>query len=117
LKRLANDMLDRVERSRLMSKDFDPDKHLAMARREAKKAAFPNIDFERPIKEVAKEQEKPVSPAQNVPKDIVKEEPKEVAQPPAKEIKEPVTEIQSREPVRNEPAPKKVYKSFFDEIG
>jgi cell division initiation protein len=42
LKHLGSDVLDRVERSRAMAKDFDPDKHLAMAKKEAKRVAFPN---------------------------------------------------------------------------
>ena len=34
LKHLGSDVLDRVERSRALAKDFDPDKHLAMAKKE-----------------------------------------------------------------------------------
>lgn len=102
LKRLANDMLDRVERSRLMSKDFNPDQHMAMARREAKRAAFPNIDFERPMwNEPVKEQ---------------KEQP--IDKEPEK-LKEPVKheEVIEQQPVFADVPPKKVHKSFFDEIG
>lgn len=47
LKRLASDALEKVERAKLQAKDFNPDQHLAMAKRETKKLAFPNIDFER----------------------------------------------------------------------
>lgn len=112
LKRLANDMLDRVERSRLMSKDFDPDKHMAHARREAKRVAFPNIDFERPIQHQQgkeREAEKPVA------KEPVKEE---------KPVKEEEPVQRNEKPPVHEPvfadvpaAPKKLHKSFFDEIG
>src|SRR5688572_16580862 len=42
LKHMGSDVLDRVERERALAKDFDPDKHLAMAKKEAKKVAFPN---------------------------------------------------------------------------
>jgi cell division initiation protein len=93
LKRLANDMLERVERSKLLSKNFDPDQHLAMARREAKKVAFPNSEFEKPAK---------VEPTPPVVKEI-----------PAKE-----REVVFEQPVLIDTPPvKKVQKSFFDEIG
>jgi len=41
-KHIASDALDRVERSRNLTRDFDPDKHLAMVKREARRVAFPN---------------------------------------------------------------------------
>jgi cell division initiation protein len=47
LKRLASDVMDKVERSRQQGKGFDPDKHLSTVRHEAKKIAFPNLDFQR----------------------------------------------------------------------
>ena len=47
LKRLASDVMDRVERSRQQGKAFDADKHLKTVRHEAKKIAFPNLDYER----------------------------------------------------------------------
>jgi cell division initiation protein len=50
LKRLANETMDKVERAKNMAKDFNPDQHMAMAKREAKKLAFPNIDFDRKLK-------------------------------------------------------------------
>ncbi len=105
LKRLANDMLDRVERSKHLSKDFDPDQHLAMARREAKRIAFPNIDFDKTIR--PRTESEPV-------------EPKEIASTPAPEP-EPV---KAAEPVHESPHlfvesenTPKIHKSFFDEIG
>jgi cell division initiation protein len=74
-----------------MAKDFDPDKHLAMAKKEAKRVAFPNsVETER------RPQEESAIPE------------------PADENKEPAPEPQ---PVMMEAAPKKVKKSFFDEIG
>ena len=48
LKRLASEVMDKVERSYNSTKDFDPDNHLSVVRREAKKIAFPNLDYERP---------------------------------------------------------------------
>ncbi len=101
LKRLANDMLDRVDRSKQLSKDFDPDQHLAMARREAKRIAFPNIDFE---------------------KNQRSKQPQHQAHEP--EIKLEAEPTKSEEPVHETPhlyvetqhIPK-VHKSFFDEIG
>ncbi len=86
-KHLATDALERVERSRFLSKDFDPDKHLAMAKREAKRVAFPNApDIEKPIR---------TEPVQIREKEIILEQ------------RTISVEIQ----------PKKVQKSFFDEIG
>jgi cell division initiation protein len=96
LKHLGSDVLDRVERSRIAAKDFDPDKHLAMAKREARRVAFPNSvegDKTARLEPVALEQ-----PAQDEP---VQQE--EVEQEP--------------QPVMVEEQPKKVKKSFFDDIG
>jgi cell division initiation protein len=50
LKRLASEVMDKVERARSVGKDFDADNHLSFVRREAKKIAFPNMDYERPAK-------------------------------------------------------------------
>ncbi|RAV99418.1 DivIVA domain-containing protein [Pseudochryseolinea flava] len=88
LKRMANETMERVERAKNMSKDFNPDQHLAMAKREAKKLAFPNIDFDRKLKP---------EPVPVVEKEIVLQH---VTLPPV-----------------DVPQPRKVQKSFFDEIG
>jgi cell division initiation protein len=100
LKRLANDMLDRVERSKQLSKDFDPDQHLAMARREAKRIAFPNIDFEKNQR----------SRPQNETK-----EPTATLDPEPAKHSEPIHETPHLF-VETDNTPK-VHKSFFDEIG
>lgn len=50
MKRLAGDTIDRVERAKTSARDFDPDQHLALAKRETKKALFPNAELEREIK-------------------------------------------------------------------
>lgn len=47
LKRIAGETIDRVERVK-SSRDFDPDQHLALAKKEAKKLLYPNSDFEAP---------------------------------------------------------------------
>jgi cell division initiation protein len=50
LKRLAGETLDRVERAKSSSRDFDPDQHLNLAKRESKKTLFPNAQIEKEIK-------------------------------------------------------------------
>jgi|SRR6187399_717322 len=91
LKHLGSDVLDRVERSSNLAKDFDPDKHLAMAKKEARRVAFPNIV------------ETETTPkAETVSSEAV----------PEKKETEP-----EPQPVMVEEQPKKVKKSFFDEIG
>jgi cell division initiation protein len=57
LKRLASEVMDKVERARNVGKDFDVDNHLSFVRREAKKIAFPNMDYERPSKKEAAPQQ------------------------------------------------------------
>jgi cell division initiation protein len=89
IKHLATDALERVERARSNIKEFDPDKHLASAKREAKRVAFPNsIDTDKKAK---------VEPVQ------IREKEKEI--------------IFEQRTIIVEPQPKKVQKSFFDEIG
>ena len=50
MKRLAAETIDRVDRAKTANRDFDPDQHLALAKRETKKALFPNAQVEREIK-------------------------------------------------------------------
>ena len=50
MKRLAGETIDRVDRAKTAARDFDPDQHLAFAKRETKKALFPNAEVEREIK-------------------------------------------------------------------
>jgi len=108
LKRLANDTMDRVERARTHSKDFNPDQHLAMAKREAKKIAFPNLSYEKPVtiplEPVAAKEPIAIEPA------IQKEPVREILLPEPEPVLEEV--VLTPPPV---PA-KKVMKSFFDEI-
>lgn len=78
LKRLANEMLERVDRSRHLSKEFNPDEHVAKARRETKKAVFPNIDFDRPAEPAAKKE--PASEAPALQEEIVQTAPQRKVQ-------------------------------------
>jgi len=98
LGRLANDALDRVERAKLSAQNFNPDQHVAMAKRETKRAAFPNLDFERaPIK--------------------LEPTPEMTFQRTAEQEQEPEPEpMPILAEVISAPA-RKVQKSFFDEIG
>ncbi len=52
LKRLAGDTIDRVERAKASGREFDPDQHLALAKRETKKSLFPNAEVEVELKQV-----------------------------------------------------------------
>ncbi|MDZ7647235.1 MAG: DivIVA domain-containing protein [Cytophagales bacterium] len=49
LKRTAGETIDRVERAKTAARDFDPDQHLALAKRESRKALFPNAAIETEI--------------------------------------------------------------------
>jgi len=85
-KHLASEALDRVERAKGLTRDFDPDKHLAMVKREARRVAFPNnVDAPKTLRPDAGKREKEV--------------------------------ILEERTITTEPQPKKVQKSFFDEIG
>lgn len=116
LKRLSNDTIDRVERARAHTKDFDPDQHLAMAKREAKKIAFPNqYHFEEKLPFAATPIQEEITLLPKEP--IVVKEPvviqREVAKEPAYTPPPVLEEVSIAPP----PAPvKKVMKSFFDEI-
>jgi len=88
LKRLGAETMDRVERAKSSTRDFDPDKHLALAKRESKKALFPNAEIEKEIKNALP----PI-------------------QPQAIEVTETV-KVTVAPPVEK----KQVQKSFFDDI-
>jgi cell division initiation protein len=53
LKRLANETIDRIDRAKAASREFDPDQHLALAKRETKKSLFPNAEVEAEMKQPA----------------------------------------------------------------
>ncbi len=81
LKRLASEVMEKVERSRTTASSFDPDKHLSTVRREAKKIAFPNHDYEKPPRDEKREaheeamqpDEVPVEPARKTQKSFFDE--------------------------------------------
>src|SRR5689334_16589864 len=77
---LATDALERVEKARASIKDFDPDKHLASAKREAKRVAFPNsVDFEKKVKQ------EPVQ-IREKEKEVIFEQRTMVVEPPPKKV-------------------------------
>jgi cell division initiation protein len=121
LKRLANEMLERVERSKQMSKGFDASEHLAMARREAKRVAFPNIDFDRDKKEEAasKKREQEKAEAAKSEEALKLQETAKIQEP--KNEPEAIATFDEPEEKRPElvvsAGSRKVSQSFFDEIG
>ncbi|HEY8512034.1 MAG TPA: DivIVA domain-containing protein [Cyclobacteriaceae bacterium] len=91
LRRMANDALDRVERARAFTADFNPDKFLSDARREARSIIYPNGEYVRSVRGVAEGE--PETPA-------------EPESPP----------VPAPSPVEAEVPPAKAAKSFFDTI-
>jgi cell division initiation protein len=93
LKRMASETIERVERAKTNMRDFDPDQHLAIAKRESKKSLFPNAEIETEIKKIEiKEVE-----------DLKIVEPKPDVQP-VPQMKPSMAEVM------------KTQRSFFDEI-
>lgn len=66
LKRMAADTADRVERATKLSKSFDIEHHVTIAKREAKKALYPNADFEQFATALVKTQETIIVETQHV---------------------------------------------------
>jgi cell division initiation protein len=66
LKRMAAETVDRVERASKLSKSFDIEHHVTMAKKEAKKAIFPNSDFEQFATALVKTQETIIVETQQV---------------------------------------------------
>jgi cell division initiation protein len=94
LKRLAAETMDRVDRAKTNAREFDPDQHLSLAKRESKKALFPNAELEKEIKSALPPVKIASVPAPTpTPTPIIAEEPKSV-----------VTEKAT------------IQKSFFDDI-
>jgi cell division initiation protein len=67
LKRLANETIDRIDRAKAASREFDPDQHLALAKRETKKSLFPNAEVEAEMKQQTTPVIKPTESAQPEP--------------------------------------------------
>ncbi|HLT80310.1 MAG TPA: DivIVA domain-containing protein [Cyclobacteriaceae bacterium] len=89
LRRMANDALDRVERARSFTADFNPDKFLSDARRDTRSIIYPNGEYVRAARGVTEgEAQTPAEPES----------------PPA------------QTPVETETPPAKTAKSFFDTI-
>ena len=89
LKRAAAETLDRVERVKNEAKDFDPDQHLSVARREMRRTIYPN-NSEEPAEKRVEQEEKKVE---------------EVPEPVLEEATRPIFEEKKEAP-----------KSFFDDI-
>jgi cell division initiation protein len=92
LKRLANETIDRIDRAKAASREFDPDQHLALAKRETKKSLFPNAEVEAEMKQ----QSAPIAKQATEP---IQAEPAPVPEP---------------KPTMAEAM--KIQRSFFDEI-
>src|ERR1041385_4042660 len=62
LKRIAGETVERVDRAKAASREFDPDQHLALAMRETKKSLFPNAEVEAELKQPETKNEKMPEP-------------------------------------------------------
>lgn len=76
LKRLANDALERAERAKKNTLDFDPDKHLSAARRETKNVIYPNGESAKPV----------LDESSTVVEQVVIEQQKVVVETPSKKV-------------------------------
>jgi cell division initiation protein len=107
LKRLGSDLLERVERSKQSTRNFDADKHLTSVKRETRRIVNPNFE-DRAAKEerISKAEEKPEAKQEHKPS------------PPPQQPKEPIHAEADLEaaPMPPEREGKKTQKSFFDEI-
>jgi len=121
IKRTANDALERAERARNQAREFDVDQHLNMAKREAKRIAFPNMDFDRIVARNEPPRDEPLTIPFRTEPVVVKPEPVVVNESVVVKEKEIVIEhvriAEVLAPVATAPAPPKIMKSFFDEIG
>jgi cell division initiation protein len=99
LKRLGSDLLERVERSKNTNRDFDADKHLGAVKRETKKFIHPNYHSEQ------------------VPRNESKSDPASAPKAETPKHANEIAEEGEPEPAGIGSHPKKVQKSFFDEIG
>ncbi|MBA4145995.1 MAG: hypothetical protein C0523_09545, partial [Cytophaga sp.] len=110
--------IDRVERASKVNKSFDVEQHVTLAKREAKKAVFPNSDYEQVTRKITLTQveETKVETLETVLAETkisfaAKEEHEE-------EVKEDVRELKEVKEVKLTPvfAEEKMQKSFFDEF-
>jgi len=91
LKRLANETIDRIDRAKAASREFDPDQHLALAKRESKKSLFPNAEVEAEMKQ-----------------------PAPLSKPQAESLQPEPVPVEASKPTMAEAM--KIQRSFFDEI-
>jgi len=131
IKRTASDALERAERARNQAREFDVDQHLNMAKREAKRIAFPNFEFDRAIPKAEAPREEALTIPFNTEPISVKPEPAPVKAEPVVIRPEPAIVVKEKEviieqhihvaevmaPAATAPAPPKTLRSFFDEIG
>jgi cell division initiation protein len=116
IKRTASDALERAERARNHAREFDVDQHLNMARREAKRIAFPNMEFDRIVSRNEPPREEPVQVTLRPEPVAVKPEPVVIKPEPVLVVKEKEIIIEQTY-VAETLAPAKTLRSFFDEIG
>ena len=69
LKRLASEVLDKVERSKQQGRGFDPEKHLSIVRTEAKRIAFPNLSPEKPHLERSEDAKEEILEEREIPRE------------------------------------------------
>ncbi|MGE0771118.1 MAG: DivIVA domain-containing protein [Cyclobacteriaceae bacterium] len=69
LKRVAEETLERVERTKAQTREFDAERHVSLAKREGKRSISPNEDFESPARAAKSIQMEPA------PEPEIKEEP------------------------------------------
>jgi cell division initiation protein len=118
IKRTASDALERADRARNQAREFDVDQHLSMAKREAKRIAFPNMDFDRVIARPEPPRDEPLTIPFRTEPVVTRPEPAVVAREKEIVIEQHVhvAEVLTV-PIAVAPAPAKTMKSFFDEIG
>jgi cell division initiation protein len=117
IKRTANDALERADRARNQAREFDVDQHLNMAKREAKRIAFPNMDFDRIVAKVEAQHDEPLTIPFRTEPVVIKPEPAVVIREKEIVIEQHVHVAEVLAPVAAAAAPPKIMKSFFDEIG
>jgi cell division initiation protein len=96
LKRMASEVMEKVDRAKLAAKEFNADAHLNVAKLEVRKTIFPNVEYNKPEEN-------------NTPTMQVKQDEPEEQKEPTHVVAHRELEVQVTE--------KKVVKSFFDEIG
>lgn len=127
LKRFAGETIDRVERAKNVTKDFNPDKFLVEARREAKAAIFPN-EIEAATRKVLAQPEKPQPEKSYVEKvavekpvvekvaQVEKPQPEKIVQPEKVLVETPVVVETKTVETKTFLVDTRIPRSFFDDI-